>query len=92
MRVLGALFTIIGVAICVALLLPVLGVGIALAAGFGGIILWLLPILFIAGSDQVSNSEKILWILAIVFLSWFAWIFYFFFAPVFDRPRRYRYY
>ncbi len=39
-----------------------------------------------------GTAEKILWILAIVFLSWFAWILYFFFAPVFDKPQRQSYY
>jgi hypothetical protein len=59
-----------------------------LVVALGGVLLWLLPIVLIMASDKVGTAEKILWILAIVFLSWFAWILYFFFAPVFDRPQR----
>jgi hypothetical protein len=95
MRFLGAVFTIIAVIIGVALLLPIVGIGLALLFTLGGFLIWLLPILIIAVSDKVSTAEKLLWILAIVFLSWFACIFYFFFAPLFDRPERperYRYY
>ena len=65
---------------------------LGLAVVFGGVLLWLLPIVIIAASDKVGGAEKLLWILAIIFLSWFAWIFYFFFAPVFDRPQRPSYY
>jgi hypothetical protein len=92
---LSAVVTIVAVVIGVAVLLPIVGIGLALVFTFGGVLIWLLPILIIAASDKVSTAEKILWILAIVFLSWFAWILYFFFAPVFDRParsERYRYY
>jgi hypothetical protein len=87
-KVLGALFTVVAIAIGTLLLLPVLGVVLALGVAFGGTLIWLLPIVLIAVSDRVGGAEKILWVLAIVLLSWFAWIFYFFFAPVFDRPRR----
>jgi hypothetical protein len=73
-------------------LIPILGVALGLVVALGGVLLWLLPIVLIAASDKVGTAEKILWILAIVFLSWFAWILYFFFAPVFDRPRRQSYY
>ena len=38
------------------------------------------------------GRSRLLIILAIIFLSWFAWIFYFFFAPVFDKPQRPSYY
>jgi hypothetical protein len=95
MKFLGALLTIVAVVIGVALLLPIVGIGLAIVFALGGFLIWLLPILIIAASDKVSTAEKLLWILAIVFLSWFAWILYFFFAPVFDRPERserYRYY
>jgi hypothetical protein len=88
MKVLGGLLTILAVVIGVVLLLPIVGVGLAILFAFGGVLIWLLPILIIAASDKVSTAEKILWILAIVLLSWFAWILYFFFAPVFDRPER----
>lgn len=92
MNVLGTLITIVAVVIGAALLIPVLGVVLGLAVVFGGVLLWLLPIVIIAASDRVGGAEKLLWILAIVFLSWFAWIFYFFFAPIFDRPQRRSYY
>ena len=92
MNVLGTLITIVAVVIGAALLIPVLGVVLGLAVVFGGVLLWLLPIVIIAASDKVGGAEKILWILAIIFLSWFAWIFYFFFAPIFDRPQRRSYY
>ena len=92
MNVLGTLITIVAVVIGAALLIPVLGVVLGLAVVFGGVLLWLLPIIIIAASDKVGGAEKLLWILAIIFLSWFAWIFYFFFAPIFDRPQRRSYY
>jgi hypothetical protein len=91
-NVLGTLITIVAVVIGAALLIPVLGVVLGLAVVFGGVLLWLLPIVIIAASDRVGGAEKLLWILAIIFLSWFAWIFYFFFAPIFDRPQRRSYY
>ena len=92
MNVLGTLITIVAVVIGAALLIPVLGVVLGLAVVFGGVLLWLLPIVIIAASDKVGGAEKLLWILAIIFLSWFAWILYFFFAPIFDRPQRRSFY
>jgi hypothetical protein len=91
MRVLGALLTAIAVVVGVLLLLPLVGAGLAIVFSLGGALLWLLPIVIIAASDRVTTGEKLLWILAIVFLSWFACIFYFFFAPVLGRPEGYRY-
>ena len=92
MNLLGGLLTIVVVVVGVVLLLPLVGFGLAILFALGGVLLWLLPIVIIAASDKTSTSEKILWILAIVLLSWFAWILYFFFAPVFDRPERHRAY
>ncbi len=92
MNVLGALLTVLAIIVGAAVLIPVLGVVVGVAVAFGGALIWLLPIVLIAISDRVGTAEKILWILAIVFLSWFAWILYFFFAPVFDRPQRHSYY
>lgn len=90
--VLGTLVTVLAVIVGAALLIPVLGAVLGLAVALGGVVLWLLPIVIIALSDRVGMAEKLLWILAIVFLSWFAWILYFFFAPVFGRPElRYGY-
>jgi hypothetical protein len=91
-NVLGTLITVLAIVIGAVVLIPILGVVLGLLVAFGGVLLWLLPIVLIAASDKVGGAEKILWILAIVFLSWFAWIFYFFFAPVFDRPQRRSYY
>ena len=91
-NVLGTLLTVVAIIVGAVVLIPILGVVLGLAVAFGGVVLWLLPIVLIAASDKVGGAEKILWILAIVFLSWFAWIFYFFFAPVFDKPQRQSYY
>ncbi len=92
MNALGTLLTVLAVIVGAVLLVPVLGVVIGLAVAFGSVLLWLLPIVLIAASNKVGTAEKILWILAIIFLSWFAWILYFFFAPVFDKPQRHSYY
>ncbi len=89
---LGTLVTVVAIIVGAVVLIPILGVVLGLAVAYGGVLLWLLPIVLIAASDKVGTAEKILWILAIVFLSWFAWIFYFFFAPVFDKPKRHSYY
>ena len=75
----------------VLLMIPVLTVGVILLVVLGGFLLWLLPILIIAGSDQTTGGEKLLWILAIIFLSWFAWILYFFVAPIKPKPHYYDY-
>jgi hypothetical protein len=91
-NVLGTVLTLAAIAVGAVILIPILGVVLGLAVAVGGTLLWLLPIVIIALSDRVGTAEKILWILAIIFLSWFAWILYFFFAPVFDRPQRHSYY
>ncbi|MCX2744120.1 PLDc N-terminal domain-containing protein [Mangrovivirga sp. M17] len=49
-------------------------------AGF--FLAYLIPIIIIAKSDKTSGTEKILWILAVLFISWFAFLFYLFLAPV----------
>jgi hypothetical protein len=51
-------------------------------------VIWLLPILLIAGSDRTEGGEKLAWILAVVFVSWFAWVFYLLLAPLKQPPRR----
>jgi hypothetical protein len=89
---LGTVLAVLAIVVGAIVLIPILGVVLGLAVAFGGVLLWLLPIVLIAVSDKVGTAEKILWILAIIFLSWFAWIFYFFFAPVFDKPQRHSYY
>ena len=88
MNFIGALVTFVAIVIGLVVLVPILGVALAIVCTLAGVLFWLLPIVIIAASDKVGGAEKLLWILAIVFLSWFAWILYFFFAPVFDRPER----
>jgi len=72
-------------------LVPLLTLGVILLFVLGGFFIWFLPILIIACSDKTSGAEKLCWILAIVFLSWFAWIFYFFLAPL-KNNTSYRHY
>jgi hypothetical protein len=91
-NVFGTLITVLAVVVGAVVLIPILGVVFGIVVAIGGVLLWLLPIVLIAASDKVGTAEKILWILAIIFLSWFAWILYFFFAPVFDRPQHRSYY
>ena len=50
------------------------------------VFIWLLPILFIAGSDRTDGKEKFAWILAAIFITWFAWVFYLLLAPLKSRP------
>jgi hypothetical protein len=95
MKILTALLIVLAVWLGVTLLIPILGLGLALAVPIGCFLIWLLPILIIAGSDKTTGGEKLAWILAIIFLSWFAWIFYFLLAPIKEKPEyryRYRYY
>jgi hypothetical protein len=92
MNVLGALLIVLAVGLGLTVLLPIVGIGLALALVFGCFFIWLLPILIIAASDKTTAGEKLAWILAIIFLSWFAWIFYFLLAPLKEPRERYRYY
>lgn len=92
MKLLGALVTLAAVLVAAIVLIPLLAVALAVATPVVGLVVWWLPVVLIAVSANVGTAEKILWILAMVFLSWFAWIFYFFFAPVFAGPRRHSYY
>ncbi|QCK15204.1 PLDc N-terminal domain-containing protein [Mangrovivirga cuniculi] len=48
----------------------------------GAVLVYLIPILIIAKSDKTSGTEKTLWILAVLFISWIAFLFYLFLAPV----------
>ncbi|HEY5569290.1 MAG TPA: hypothetical protein VIM81_18850 [Gammaproteobacteria bacterium] len=92
MNLFGALLIVLAVGLGLTVLLPVVGIGLALALVFGCFFIWLLPILIIAASDKTTGGEKLAWILAIIFLSWFAWIFYFLLAPLKEPRERYRYY
>lgn len=95
MKALTTLFILVCIAMVGVALLPVLTFGLALLFMAGVFFVWLLPILIIADSNKTTGGEKVCWILAIIFLSWFAWIFYFFLAPVKQKPayeRHYYYY
>lgn len=90
MKLLNTLITLFVLMLAAIVLLPVIGVGLALIVTGGVFIIWLLPILLIMGSDQATRLEKLCWILAIIFLSWFAWILYAILGPLVPR-REYRY-
>ena len=90
MSVVITLLFLVLLGFAVTALLPLIGFLLAIAVAAGCVLLWLLPILIIAGSDKTTGGEKAAWICAIIFLSWFAWIFYFFLAPL--KPRRRYYY
>ena len=90
MKIFSGLMLIILVVVGLALLVPVITLGMALLGGLAVFFIWLLPMLIIAASDKTTTGEKICWILAILCLSWFAWVFYFFLAPI--KPRRDYYY
>ena len=86
MKFLTALFVIFLLALGALVLVPLIGVGLALAFPIVCFFIWLLPMLIIACSDRTTGGEKLAWILAIIFLSWFAWIFYFLLAPIKKTP------
>lgn len=92
MNILAALVLLALMWGAIVMLIPVLTFAAILAVGAGCFFLWLLPILIIANSEKTSGGEKFCWILAIIFLSWFAWVFYFFLAPIKPRPRYERFY
>jgi len=46
------------------------------------VLVWLLPILIILGSNKTTGSEKFAWVLAMLFISWFAFVFYLLLAPI----------
>tara|TARA_R110002049_G_scaffold273751_7_gene451597 strand:+ start:918 stop:1112 length:195 start_codon:yes stop_codon:yes gene_type:complete len=48
-------------------------------------IVWLIPFVIILFSNKTSGIEKLGWLLAVSFVTWFAWIFYFLFAPVIKK-------
>ena len=94
MKLLTAILIVLAVVVGVTMLIPLLGLGLALSLPLVCFLVWLLPILIIACSDKTTGGEKLAWILAIIFLSWFAWVFYFLLAPIKEKPeyRTYRYY
>lgn len=93
MKTIGSLLTIFLVIIGVLCLLPLISLGLGLVTAVAVFAVWLLPFWIIATSDKTTGFEKIAWLLAMICLSWFAWIFYFFLAPIKPRHReRYGYY
>ncbi len=86
MRTLGNLLVIFLVIVGLLCLLPLVTFGFGLLTAVAVFAIWILPFWIIATSDQTTGFEKIAWLLAMILLSWFAWIFYFFLAPI--KPRR----
>jgi len=87
MRTLGNLLVISFVIVGVLCLLPLVTMGFGLVMALAVFAVWLLPFLIIATSDKTTGFEKIAWLLAMICLSWFAWVFYFFLAPLKPRHR-----
>jgi len=50
-------------------------------------LVWLAPVVLIAGSNRTRGGEKLAWLLAVIFVSWFAWVFYLLLAPIKDDRR-----
>ncbi|MBL4890640.1 MAG: hypothetical protein JKX91_02210 [Rhizobiaceae bacterium] len=91
MKLLSNFLVIVLVIIGVVAILPLLSFGFALLGGVVVLAIWVLPVWIIATSDKTTGYEKIAWLLAMFCLSWFAWIFYFFLAPIKPRERQYHY-
>ena len=91
MKLLSNFLVIVLVIIGVVAILPLLFFGFALLGGAAVLAIWVLPVWIIATSDKTTGYEKIAWLLAMFCLSWFAWIFYFFLAPIKPRERQYYY-
>jgi hypothetical protein len=92
MKTLGNLIVIFLVILGLLALVPLISFGFAILGAVAVFSLWVLPIWIIATSDKTTGFEKIAWLLAMLCLSWFAWIFYFFLAPLKPRHRYdYRY-
>lgn len=90
MRILSNLLVIGLVCLGLLALLPLLSISIAVVGAVLVFAIWFLPIWIIATSDVTTGFEKIAWILAMFCLSWFAWVFYFFLAPL--KPKQHYYY
>lgn len=91
MKVLGNLFVIFLVILGVLALIPLAAAGMGIVFGIFCLAIWLVPFWIIATSDQTTGFEKLAWLLAMLCLSWFAWVFYFFLAPIKPRRRYSRY-
>jgi hypothetical protein len=44
--------------------------------------LWFFPFSLVVGSNRTCGKEKLLWLFALLIFSWFAWLAYFFVAPL----------
>jgi len=87
MKLLGNIL-VIGLAIVgVLAILPLFTLSFAILGAIAVAIIWFIPIWIIATSDKTTGFEKIAWLLAMFCLSWFAWVFYFFLAPIKPRYR-----
>ncbi|MCH7672343.1 MAG: hypothetical protein IIB72_09285 [Proteobacteria bacterium] len=89
MKALGNLAVIFLVILGLLALIPLISLGVTILGTVMVIAIWVLPIWIIATSDKTTGFEKIAWLLAMICLSWFAWIFYFFLAPIKPRHRYY---
>lgn len=85
MKFLGNLL-LIGLAILGLLaILPLFTITFAVLGTIAIAIIWFIPIWIIATSNKTTGFEKIAWLLAMFCLSWFAWVFYFFLAPIKEK-------
>lgn len=91
MKALGSLITIFLMILGALALIPLAAMGVGIVMGVLCIAIWLVPFWIIATSDKTTGFEKIAWLLAMICLSWFAWVFYFFLAPIKPRRRYSRY-
>lgn len=86
MKLLSNLLVIVLLIIGLVAVLPLLSFGFAILGSALVLAIWILPVWIIATSEKTTGYEKIAWLLAMFCLSWFAWVFYFFLAPI--KPRR----
>ena len=90
MKLIGNLLVFFLVILVILALIPLASLGVGMVLGtvlaIACLAIWLAPFWIIATSDKTNGYEKIAWLLAMIFLSWFAWVFYFFLAPI--KPRR----
>ncbi len=85
MKLLSSLLVIVLVIIGLMAVIPLLSFGFEILGAVLFLAIWILPVWIIATSDKTTGYEKIAWLLAMFCLSWFAWVFYFFLAPI--KPR-----
>lgn len=87
MKTLGNLFVIFLCILGLLAVIPLISLSFTFLFAILGLAIWFLPFWIIATSDKTTGFEKIAWLLAMIFLSWCAWIFYFFLAPLKPRHR-----